>query len=307
MRTNCWTILLATIFLLGACNYPPSTNTAEPKGDLLYTSAAQTIAVQLTQLVDPAYTPPTSSANNPTTAATEQLPLVLAPPTETLPFTSTPRPTGTPFPTDTPPPPPPPSATTTPDAQDPKVQLGEPAWRDAFDTFTNWPLFSDEHVEMSGSSGELKIKAMNAGNYEPWMVSWPIVQNFYLEVTASPGECSGLDRYGLLARSAPDASQAYLLGFSCDGRYSLRIWNGRRFSTLVDWTLSPHILAGQGKTNRLGLMAQGSKISLYANGKFLTEVVDGTFVQGAFGLFVNAAQTPGFTATFFEVSYWTLP
>ncbi len=143
--------------------------------------------------------------------------------------------------------------------------------------------------------------------WDGWMVSQPSLTDFFLVVTATPGKCSGLDRYGLLARATPDASQSYLFGFSCDGKYSLRIWNGLKFKMLVDWTTSPLIYSGAEQTNRLGFQAKGNKISLYANDNLLTELEDESFSEGAFGLFVGAVDTAGFSVQFDDVTYWDLP
>jgi hypothetical protein len=150
------------------------------------------------------------------------------------------------------------------------------------------------------------MKSLNADKWDSWMVSWPELTDFYLEVLATPGECKGLDRYGLIARAAPNASAAYVFGVSCDGRYSLRIWNGEKYVMLNEWTASPSIRTGAEQTNRLGFMAKGDKISLYVNGNLLSEVVDDTFTEGAFGLFSGAVSTPGFTVWFDDVAYWDL-
>jgi hypothetical protein len=156
------------------------------------------------------------------------------------------------------------------------------------------------------TDGKLEMIALNADKWDSWMLSWPDIRDFYLEVTARPGECNGLDRYGLLAR-APDASQGYLFGFSCDGQYSLRIWDGKKFSVLVDWTPSEFIIKGSNQTNRLGFMAEGDRLALYANGNLLSEVQDDTYEQGAFGVFVGAVNTDDFKLEISQVAYWDIP
>jgi hypothetical protein len=159
---------------------------------------------------------------------------------------------------------------------------------------------------MKISNGQLRMSSTNADKWNSWMLTTQTLANFYLEGTASPGGCSGLDHYGLMVR-APDENQGYLYAFSCDGQYSLTKWNGKFSVRLVDWTQSDLIQAGADKTNRLGIMAQGSKLSLYANGNLLTEVVDGNYPMGGFGVFIGANETPGFTVTFDQLEYWVLP
>jgi hypothetical protein len=188
---------------------------------------------------------------------------------------------------------------------DPKEKLGDATWQDNFATGENWPIFTDEHVEIEIINGRLQMKSLNIENWDSWMVSKPVVDDFYLEVIATPGECSGLDRYGLLAR-ASGASEAYVYGFSCDGQYSLRIWDGYQFIMLVDWTPSKFINTGADQTNRLGFLAQGSRISLYANGNLLTEIEDQTYANGAFGLFIGSPETQNFMVEFSKISYWEI-
>jgi hypothetical protein len=189
---------------------------------------------------------------------------------------------------------------------DPGTTLGAPTWTDPFDDGMNWPIYTDGHVEMSVVDGQLNMTALNADKYEAWMiVPNLILTDFYVEETVTPQTCSGLDRYGLLARSSLDARSTYLYGFTCDGRYSLRTWDGSQFTMLVEWTPSDAIHK-DGQTNRLGLKAVGSKLSLYANSVLLAEVEDASLSQGSIGLFIGAMNTPGFTVLVEQVSYWDL-
>jgi len=166
------------------------------------------------------------------------------------------------------------------------------------------------HIQMVVEGGKLQMTALIPDQENPWdgwMITQSDLTDFYLAVSATPGECSGLDRYGLLARATPNADQTYLFGFSCDGQYSLRIWNGHDFKMLVDWTTSQYIFSGADQTNQLGFKAEGNRLSLFANGDLLTELEDDTFSEGAFGLFVGAVNTAGFTVAFDDIAYWESP
>jgi hypothetical protein len=291
-------ILLVAISL-GACNFP-TTPTASPSGpNVAHTASAATIAAQLTQIaVTPTLAPSPGSTKTPQgtlqAVTTEQL--TTGTPEAAL--TPTALKTSTPTVTEAP--------TVTTVASDPRETLGEPTWKDSFNTGDNWPLFDDEHVTMTVSNGQLQMTALNADKWNSWMMTATSLANFYLEGTATPGPCSGLDHYGLMVR-APDQNQGYLYEFSCDGQFSLTKWNGKFSVRLVEWTKSDAIQAGAGKTNRLGVMAQDSKLSLYANGNLLTEVVDNSYLMGGFGVLIGATETPGFTVTFDQMQYWALP
>jgi hypothetical protein len=76
---------------------------------------------------------------------------------------------------------------------------------------------------------------------------------------------------------------------------------------IVGWTADESINSGSGQSNRVGIWADGSKLSLYANGEFLVQVNDTAHpAEGLFGLFVSSAQTENFTTTVNEISFWNL-
>lgn len=300
-------MMVFLIILLSACTLPASVSTPQVVENPAYTAAAETINAQLTGIAGPTQTP---GPQEPAVATQAGEQPVLPTPTETLPNTSTPEPTRTPLPSETPVP----SATLEPTAtlqpttpsEDPKAGLGEPDWKDTFANAANWPIYSDEHVQMWLQDGSLMMIAQNNDKYEGWMITSALVEDVYLEASVTTGDCSGLDRYGLLVR-APDATQGYLFGFTCDGRYAIRIWNGQGFTMLTEWKTSEHILKGPEQTNLIGVKALGDQLSLFANGKLLAEVTDSTYTSGSFGVFIGAFLTPGFSVEIPEIAYWILP
>jgi hypothetical protein len=185
--------------------------------------------------------------------------------------------------------------------------LGDPTWRDTFTTGTNWFLVSTDDTLFEIKDGNLVMVSRGTDTMDEWGLSnRPKLDDFYLEIIATTGEeCSGLDRYGVLVR-APDATKGYVFGFSCAGSYRLYLWDGENYTGLQDWASSPHILSGPNQTNRLGIMADGNSFKLYANGKLLTEVIDSTYAEGRFGLFIGSINTVDFTVSVEEVAYWLL-
>jgi hypothetical protein len=323
-KTNAaWAISIAIILtgaLLGSCALatPAPANTPQ-KPDAVYTAAAETIIAQLTQVSAPLVTSTPVTA----TLAANVTPFISPPgatgqsgasqPSETSPAgvlapsaNPTVSPEGTETPTQTPSPSTTPEPTATSVAGDPKLDLGNPTWRDTFINSDSWPIYDDEHVNMAIQDNSLQMTLLNPDKWNSWILTWPILRNFYLEATVKPGDCSDSDNYGLLAR-APNDKEAYLFGFTCDGRYSFRRWTGERFATNVDWTASEYILSGKNQTNRLGLMAKGTTFSLYANGHLLTELHDANYLRGGIGLYASAFKTANFLVRFQEVQYWELP
>jgi len=193
------------------------------------------------------------------------------------------------------------------DPEDPRITLGNPSWKAALIDDTNWYTFETEQSSVQVVDSKLVLTANKANNYESWSMSWPKVSDFYLEMTATTGDtCQEKDRYGLIVR-APDPNQGYLFGFSCDGAFRIRKWDGEKYTELAGWEYSDSILTGPRQSNRLGVMAEGAKLSIYANGHLLEKIQDDTYEKGVFGTYIAASKTPGFTVFISEVAYWELP
>lgn len=205
-----------------------------------------------------------------------------------------------------------PDATLTPSADDPAVRLGTPTWTDDMTSDTNWPVGSDDFTAVEFSDGAMKLTGLTTT--DGWRLALPQTSNVYLEMTFKTNACTGSDRYGMFFR-VPEASnpnRGYLFGFSCDGKYSLRRWNAEigakgEMVTLVNWAASPAILTGSNQTNRMGILAVGDRLVLYANGQKLTEVKDNTFTSGYFGVFVGSRESTDLKINVEDVRYWDNP
>jgi hypothetical protein len=307
--------------LASACSLPSSPQnspvpTQETPG-LIYTSAVKTVIAELTSAASTPETRQTSVivlplAQAPTTQApATQVPAMQTPTVQTiLPPTDTPTqqltakpsltvaaPTAKPSKT--------PSPTTA--STDPTLSLGDPTFQDKFVDAKNWGFSADNHTEMVIKDGKLVMKAFNPDQFDGWAITWPKTTNFYVELTAAPQTCSGLDHYGLMLRTKIDGSVGYLFGFSCDGRYSFRKWDGVKYTKYIDWTKNSAIQKGSMVTNRLGVKAEGDHFILYANGIKINDLHDSTYNLGYFGVFLGAAQTTNFTVEVSEIDYWELP
>jgi uncharacterized protein YraI len=190
---------------------------------------------------------------------------------------------------------------------DPAVVLGAPDGVENFDNDNNWTMFSSECFNSEITGGQFVMTANGVPQFSCWEVSWPQLQNFYLDTTQiMPTTCQPDDRFGLLFR-APDLNRGYLYSLNCAGQYSLTVWDGESTTTLVQPTASEAIHQGPEAVNVLGLMAFGENISLYANGVFLQSVADFTFLEpGRFGYFVRAATENPFTVRYDQLRVWSL-
>jgi hypothetical protein len=291
--------LILTTLVFAACQSPSSSDTG-----------VQTrVAAILTDI--PTYTP-----MPPTVTATIQLPtLAVNTPTEEPTETPTVEPTqGTKEPTATATIPGIPTETLFPSATapagDPRAVLGAPTWTDPMDNTNNWPVGSDNFTSLSIADGELALTGLTATN--GWkMASAPALKNFYLEADGRMPTCSGMDAWGLYFRvpnyDKPD--RGYLFGITCDGNYYLKAWDGTMQPGDMTQIIYPYaskaIQKGPNQINRVGIMANGENLKLYINGKMVHEILDPTYPQGYFGLFINSEKTPNLTAKITDVSYWT--
>ena len=298
------TMLLIIGVVLAACNLPASTEPPPLDQSAAQTSAAETIIAQLT---DVAQTLVPTDLGGTTPEVTQTA--VIAAATETMVPTAPPSATPTEaevLPTSTATSLPP---TPTLDANDPKAGLGEPDFYDSFNSGESWPLYADDHVSFKVNDSKLVMTAINADKYNGWMLTWPVISNYYLEMTAITQQCSGKDTYGNMLRAVQTDKGyvGYLYNISCDGHYSLRRWNGEKYISLVDWTQSDMINSGSNQTNRIGVMVKGNQFTFYANGKQIGQFQDDTHLEGRFGVVIGSANTPNLKVRLDEIAVWNLP
>jgi hypothetical protein len=273
--------------LIAGCSFPrttPELPTSNP--EIIATQAAETVQAILTQEILP-------ETETPEAAAPEVTDEVLPSSTSTPTASATQTPTQTLIPTLA--------------DEDPVLKLGNPTWSTTFKDDSQWYTFETEQTRFEIEDNALVMTAKRSNSYENWSMAWPVLTDFYLEITGTTDDsCSGKDRYGMIFR-APDPEQGYLVGISCDGSYRVRTWDGENFEELLGWQASEYILTGANQTNRLGVMADGSKLSVYINGHLVDEVEDDTYSKGKFGTFIASENTPNFSVAVSKAAYWDLP
>ncbi len=269
--------------LLAACNRAAQ----EPPPNVLATQVASTLTAAPT--LPASVTPPPSPT--PLASATHAVP-----PTETP--TETPTPGGSPSPT------PPPLA---PDDPRTGLNLAAPDYTDDFSIAYKWvgpddPGSATNQVESEG----LTATDHKADGYIWWSTTDQQAGDSYAEVSAAVGPCSGKDAAGFSVRVNGDSfDQAYALEFSCEGSFRLRKFITEAApATLIEWTASPEIVKGPNVTNRLGLLAKGSKLYVFANGKLVGQVEDASYASGTFGLYASAANSTTLAVTFDDFAAW---
>ena len=190
---------------------------------------------------------------------------------------------------------------------DPVLTLGSPDWVDHMDDGDNWPTGFNEYTSIEFKNGYLKLSADT--DLDGWRLSWPYLEDFYLEATMLFATCEGSDHTGLMFRVPEDsnANAGYLFGITCDGRYSLRLWDGKNMSYPVNWTESDAIKKGEDQTNILGVMAVDSNLALFINGVKVKEISNDAFNEGQFGIFVGGTNSDLPEVWVDQIRYWEIP
>lgn len=289
-------ILIVTVLvtLTVACNLSgqPTTTVDE---NAVATSVALTMAAQGPQIEEP--TPQDDGSGGGEDA--QQPPATETPiPTETP--TNTPEPTATETLTPTPEP-------TLPMGID-ELNLGNPDATYGFNSKGPFYVYSasDSQVEVKDST--LQFTIFDAISWTIWSFSSLELEDFYFEISVKmPDNCQGTDRGGIIfGTPIGETEQGINYQVSCDGRYRLFIYDGIETTTLINWTSSDEIDAGPGKTNRIGVMHRGQKITLYINGMLVEQVSDDTYVgKGRIGVNMGVDNHNNVTITFDDAAYWT--
>jgi hypothetical protein len=277
----------ATVLLLALTAAACNRQAAAPPASMLQTGVAATLT---------AAPPLPATRTSPPSATPSSTPL---PPTPSAIPTDTPGPTATitipPLPPDDP-------------RNGLSLNLAFPDYGDTFvDRFT-WGELSDPGAVNTWEDGRLKTSDLLADGFIWWSGTLPdaAAGDFFAEVTAEIQDCAGKDAAGFAGRiGGVNLNSGYTLEISCDGHYRLREFSEGAVTILRDWTAAEAIVQGPDATNRLGLLAQGDRITPFINGVALGPAVqDPSLGYGTFGLYAMARETPGVVVIYDDFALW---
>jgi hypothetical protein len=276
---------VASLFalLLASCNRPA----VEPPPNLLATSVAATLTAQpvaiATSTLPPASPVPTATSESPPTESATETPA--APPTPS------------PIPL-------------SPDDPRAGLNLSAPDLRDDFSQALWYVGSDDATASFAYANGQFQVTDNLADGFLWWTTTAREAADLYVEVTAEVGACSGKDAYGFGIRvGGQNFDQGYTLEIACDGSYRLRRFVSEELPViLLDWTMAAALVSGPQATNRIGLLAQGERFQVFANGELVSAqaIEDESYSSGILSLFASAAQTPGLTVHFDDLALWFL-
>jgi len=187
-------------------------------------------------------------------------------------------------------------------------QAGDLLYYDDFVTRkeSKWYTFSDDNVSKFYKDGKynilLKKNGWSAWSFANLDLQDMDVQDFVLEVDVSQMGGPDDNDFGVVARYG-DADNFSLFLISGDGYFSyLRKENGS-WVVPANWTRSEAINRGNAE-NRIGVMANGENLELYANNELLGQFKDDNPISGDIGFWVESFDEGGVHVSFDDLAIY---
>ena len=186
-----------------------------------------------------------------------------------------------------------------------EIEATSPTFSDGFSRDNGaWQMTSDKDVTFSYTRGALDVKVVKQ-NWMGWSLYSDKLTDFLLEADTAVVDGPKDAGYGLLFHFV-DASNFYAFRINGQGMYSLWTLAGGEWKALAKWTDSAAIDTTDGAVNRLGVLVEGSQITLFVNGQVVDQVQDGTFPSGQIALVSGVYDTTGLDVEFDNVQLWNL-
>jgi len=196
-----------------------------------------------------------------------------------------------------------------PDAAELSAQLGEirSADPDTSDDFRrdrgNWANPDYEDVTFDFTRGAYRIR-VDRPNITPGSTLDVEAGDFLLEVEAE--QLSGPSgQYGLFFRQQDDEN-FYFFAVSPEQSFSFWKMVDGEWSELIAWTESAAIVGGEGMVNKVGVLAQGTQITLLINDVGVAQIEDDSFSRGTVAVAAGTFDEGGIECSFDNFALWTL-
>jgi hypothetical protein len=178
--------------------------------------------------------------------------------------------------------------------------LGGTILTDDFSDPASWALGRTSSGSAALGKNELSLVISEPGAYEYTVRGEPVLNDFYLEITASPTLCRGQDEYGLLIRYQSPVD-LYRYSLTCDGQVRLdRLVDGKA-SSPQPLTFSGSFPPGAPNISRLAVWAQGDELRFFINDIYQFSVKDPLLLGGNIGFFARSAGDNAVTVNFSDL------
>jgi hypothetical protein len=177
---------------------------------------------------------------------------------------------------------------------------GNLLFTDDFSDQAQWNLGRSSAGNIALGKKEISLAINQPRGYLSTLRQNTVLDDFYLEITASPSICRGKDEYGLLLRVSPSLD-FFRFGLTCNGEARLdRILDGHA-SSLQPLIMNGAIPPGAPSNSRLSVWAKGPRLLFYVNGEYLFSAQDTSLLVGGFGIFDRSSCEDIVTVNFSEL------
>jgi hypothetical protein len=163
-----------------------------------------------------------------------------------------------------------------------------------------WTLSKTTQASAALGVNELTLALHQPDGYLYSLRSEPLLDDFYLEITASPNLCRDEDEYGLLLRVSPSLD-FYRFSLSCNGQARLDKYFQGVASSPQPWVISGAIPPGAPSSSRLAVWAKGKELSFFVNGEHLFTIQDPSLNSGSLGVFIRSGGENDLTVSFSDL------
>lgn len=183
---------------------------------------------------------------------------------------------------------------------DTRPDYGSLIFQDDFQKAELWSLGRGPVGSIALGKGEISLVVNTERGYLYSLRQETAMNDFYLEITASPTICRAGDEYGLLVRTA-SSQDFFRFGLTCRGEARLDRVLGGQASSPHPAALSGAVPPGAPSSSRLGVWASGKELRFYVNDQFLFTVSDPSLPSGGIGVYARAIGGDTVTVNFSDL------
>ena len=184
-----------------------------------------------------------------------------------------------------------------------KPDVGEIIFSDSFINPSDWSLNQSANGIVALGQNEISLAISQPDLYLYTLRTTPILDNFYLEVTASPGICIADDEYGVLFRMTPDLG-FYRLALTCNGQIRLDRYHKGQASSPQPKIFSGAVPPGAPSSSRLAIWASGKNIIVFVNDQYQFTISDPSLMSGSIGLFIRSSDHTSLSVSFSDLEVY---
>jgi hypothetical protein len=186
---------------------------------------------------------------------------------------------------------------------DTRAVFGELILKDDFSQPEQWTTGKMSAGSIAFGKNELSLGISQPEGYLFSLHKDVAVDDFYLELTASPSICRSKDEYGVLFRVTPGLD-FFRFGLNCAGEARVDRFLAGSASSPQPPTVYGVIPPGAPSSSRLGIWAYGREIRFYVNGEYLFMIHDQSLPSGGLGVYARAAGPDEMTVNFSDLAVY---